>query len=431
MKVTDKKKAALIALGVAVFVLQLALNFLTPYLADDYPYMRNLAEMPGETLLERVVNYRLRDYFSWDGRVVGHSFSSLLLGLDNKPLFNVINAVMYAAMTMLIYLLAKPKGDGARPALYASGAVLLWFFTPELGQTTLWLTGSCNYLWGMVFILAFLLPFKRLADSDYQDKASGIAAVLKCAGMLLLGIISGWYMENSSAAAVFFVICFIIYGLYNKKKLPAWCWCALAGSVAGLAGLVLSPGSGARAAGFTRYSPLITLASRIAFAVEHLVPLAVPLAVFGALFAVKYIKKERKSLLIPALFFLAAMAANFSMIAAPTYPDRSVFPVSVYTVSALLSAAAQFKLESAYRPAARIIGGFLAVITLVDFSFAAMDIMCAAEIERSRQTEGASSPYAESRIVPMTDHSPFTLDGGDGPPAYNNWGAVMAILTDS
>ncbi|MDO4566109.1 MAG: DUF6056 family protein [Oscillospiraceae bacterium] len=425
-----KKSAFIIALlAAAVFVLQLVLNFETPYIADDLPYKRILESEAGP-LLEKIVRLRAHFYFTWDGRVFGHSISSLFLSMNDKLVFNLCNSFVYTLLTLLIYLLAKPASSEHRPGLYIVGVLALWFFAPRQGETALSLTGSCNYLWGMTFIFALILPYKTLAANSFSAKKAGRAlSALSCIGIFLLGLISGWYMENSSAAAAFFLMLFLLYAFKKKRKLPAWCYSGFAGAAIGFAFLVLAPGSRARAGLFDQYSPLLTLVSRIVFSVQHLVLIAVPLLVFALLFAKKYTDgEERELLLIPALLFLASMAANFSMIAAPTYPDRSVFPVAVFAICAALAMLYLFNIDQKYLRAAKVLLLSLLLLGAVDYSFALMDIMCANAVSSNLTELNTESPYYGKVIAPMTDHSPYTLETAEAPPAYDNWGAVMRIL---
>ena len=93
---------------------------------------------------------------------------------------------------------------------------LLWVVTPAFGESFLWLVGSCNYLFGILFILAALLPVTKALDSDFAPMA-GWKTVL----YFLLCLLAGWTNENNSVALVVIFLCCVIWLLATKQKSPS------------------------------------------------------------------------------------------------------------------------------------------------------------------------------------------------------------------
>ena len=159
-KFIDKNQIKIMLL--LIFISMLALNFLTPLLADDYSYGLNLANNKLTGIID-IYNYQIWHYFNWGGRTIAHTFAQTLL-MFPKTIFNIVNSIIYTCLVYLIYLHGKLN----RKEKYSSNSYLillihliLWFIIPVFGQSFIWLIGSCNYLWTTVIVLYFLLFFRK------------------------------------------------------------------------------------------------------------------------------------------------------------------------------------------------------------------------------------------------------------------------------
>ena len=89
----------------AAFCAIFAYNLLTPYMSDDYAYLLDVREADG---LFDLIRQQYGEYLSNSGRVIGQFNVRLSLSLG-KPVFNVINSVMFTALLLFMYANIKRK----------------------------------------------------------------------------------------------------------------------------------------------------------------------------------------------------------------------------------------------------------------------------------------------------------------------------------
>ena len=226
------------------------MNSMTPLISDDYLsvfvlpdsfvqngfYSDNMVRLTGiQDFIKNTKSY----YLNWGGRVPGSIpvGVSVLLG---KEFFNPINAFMMIALIAEIYWLSH---EGKIALHFKSSYIIwiffsLWSFNIVFFDTFLWIGGSCNYLWMLVVVLAFLLPYVRDCHSDGRIKMNGF----QCLGMFIGGILAGWSHETTT--------CWIILVLFSwlflcKKndRLQTWKITGFVGLCIGYGLLILAPGN--------------------------------------------------------------------------------------------------------------------------------------------------------------------------------------------
>jgi hypothetical protein len=233
-----------------------ALNCMTPLLSDDYfisfiwsEGMRINGMLPEDAkkvcsfsdVFESLKAY----YFIWGGRIPGQTFMTIFAWWG-KEYFNVVNSFMTVFLIMEIYWIShegKVSFDFNYKYIFWI-FFALWSFNTSFVDTFMWLSGSCEYLWMMVLLLAFLLPYVRnYYDADKHNKNN----FLFTSSMFVFGAIAGCSREM--------LICWIIlamtYWLWLCKKadrLYAWQIFGLIGLCVGYAVLIFAPGNFARLA---------------------------------------------------------------------------------------------------------------------------------------------------------------------------------------
>lgn len=229
----------------------LIMNLLTPMFGDDYAYsfiwdgaqngnfQNNIGKLERLESIGDIFVSQWSHYLTWGGRSVAHCFVQFFC-LTGKLLFDFANALIYAALALLIYFTAKGKveiqnSDG-KTFLWIFFA--LWFCLPEVFQTSLWLTGSCNYLWMTVFQLLFLLPFAL----KFWQKSLVPSSQFLVPAMALLGLIAGWSNESGGAFVIFLAFLAIVY-FWRKKQLERWMLVGFLTLFVGYALLMLAPGN--------------------------------------------------------------------------------------------------------------------------------------------------------------------------------------------
>lgn len=306
-------------------------NLLTPYTADDYVYM------DGRSLLD-IIQKEYEQYMNANGRSVAHFFARSFL-TQRKLLFDIVNTGVFLWLTVCIYFHAngiKKKMDATSPAIcYLFIPCALWLFIDVVGQTCLWLTGSCNYLWGATWIMSALLPYSL----HFLHNQTVCRYRYQRIGLFLLSFIAGWSSENTSGAMILIILCWMIYGKMIKRKWQSWMFYGLIGSLGGFCMLLFSPGHAARLANMApdERSMWMILAERFKNATEFLFTSQLVLLLLCAFFIVLHIHQKRPFSVIfsEALFGFAALACEYALIFSPgRQTDRTTLGVTILLVIA-------------------------------------------------------------------------------------------------
>ena len=230
----------------------LIMNLLTPMFGDDYAYsfiwdgahdgnfQNNVGRLERLKSLDDIIQSQWAHYLTWGGRTVAHIFVQFFC-LTGKLFFDFMNSLIYAALALLIYSTATGKLDVTN----FSGGRLLWIFfamwwcIPEFFQTSLWLTGACNYLWMGAVQLAFLLPFSLTYWQKNFWTNESIGMILL---MAILGLAAGWSNESGGAMIIFLTFLALVY-FWRKKQFERWMLAGFVGLFVGYALLMLAPGN--------------------------------------------------------------------------------------------------------------------------------------------------------------------------------------------
>lgn len=158
-----------------LFIVAMSMNFLTPMsVADDGAYAfikepvgREFDENRPVDNLSNIVESMTNHWYTHNGRIVNHSLESLFMGIIGKPAFNVFNALVFCFT--LGFFLCLCGYDWRSRWLW----LLMLLFSalmPALGETTLWVSGSFNYLWTAFFVLGFLVMVRHYHDNLLSGK---------------------------------------------------------------------------------------------------------------------------------------------------------------------------------------------------------------------------------------------------------------------
>lgn len=344
----------LIIVIITVFGLMLyKLNELQPLMADDFDYMYNLADKSKKisSIYDIYVSQK-HHYFYWGGRSIAHSLAQFFLW-RGKEIFNIFNTLVSVILLILIYQhTSKDKNNTKGINVILLGAIIymMWLGVPNLGETMFWLIGSCNYLWTIVLVLLFLLPYrlknKLQSISLYNRKYFTIF-------MFILGALSGWTNENI-AVAIFIVL--LGYGyiyisrnkyiqaikknVFEEDKLDMWQISGGIGFGLGTACLILAPGNYVRSQ-ILAYNP--TLSERVKNYIticwqiimeQRYIWLVLILSCLVLLVRINHIKKYiNKNLIIWCInFFLLWGLSMGAMLGSPTFPIRAAFGITIFLI---------------------------------------------------------------------------------------------------
>lgn len=332
---TEKYRKQIFWLILAVsFFMILAYNFLTPYLSDDYAYAIEVRQAKS---LWDLVKQQYGEYISNSGRVIGQFNVRLSLVFD-KWVFNLINSLMFIALVLVMYanIRRKKKYDIFVLILIIT---FLWKFAVSFGQTMLWICGSCNYLWGSVFILGFVTFYRYFL---YRvDKIKHHLPV--AAGAFIFGVAAGWCNENTSGGGLLLVLMFgcnfwLDRRQRKEKGIYPFMISGVLGMCCGILGMISAPGVRSRSATMSEgeYTGLVGLLSRIyklTLRIRELffVVIVITIIVLVLLALQKKLcgfKRLRNNETI--LFLVAATATCYALAIAPTPADRAFFGAGIF-----------------------------------------------------------------------------------------------------
>ena len=217
---TEKKKLCLSLLGI-FFVIFILNSFMVRSAGDDYVYS---FMWEGHSMYESLSADARRiagfsdiavsawSYFlTWGGRIVAQSMAMFFLWMP-RGVFNVAIALTVVLLVLLMQWTAR--GGKVTMELPAKSVLItgffLWAFQANFCGIFIWLDGSCNYLWPMVFLLAWLLPYIRHYMTDGEARYGGWLSPL----LFLLGLLAGNGNENTLCWIGLFGL-FYLYHIYK------------------------------------------------------------------------------------------------------------------------------------------------------------------------------------------------------------------------
>jgi len=323
------RKKILFLLGILVFTKMLVLNHFTPLFADDLVY----SNMMATTVLE-ALRHEYYNYISTGGRSVVHFILRLFLMMP-KVVFNILNALVYTSLMILIYKITSPKKT-YNISLFLFIVFAIWLYSMNYGIVILQLTGAVNYLWGTTIILSLLLPYCLYVSGKDIFGNKYIPAII---GMFFLGVLAGWCNENTSGGMILIISLLLIYCKIFKQKITIWMIAGLVGSVIGYLFMVLAPGYAARRQyeGFIDDREMIEiLIERISIVTNYLRNnFTVLIIIFLILITTQILMHQNwKRTYVSITFFIASIATAYVMILSPHIPERTMFGSTVFMIIA-------------------------------------------------------------------------------------------------
>lgn len=315
-----------------VILLIFYLNVKTPLFADDLYYTFIFHSPNKITGIMDIFRSQYEQYMTWGGRSVVHVIAQYLLYLP-PIVADIANSIAFLLLLTLIYLHINYKKPFSI-SLFVGIFLLVWFMMP-FADTILWITGSANYLWGGILILAFLFVYRHY-NGKRRDK-NGVLYLFKSVLMFICGIICGWTNENTGAAMLLMIVLFMVYYRKNKWGIPLWAITGLVGALIGYLVMILAPGNFIRAR--ETHTDLFLIIYRFfRYTQAYLNFLGIlALAIFIlAFYAIKQKVNNFKDItIISFIYFIGGIAAVYVMVLSPSFPQRAWFGIIVFTIISL------------------------------------------------------------------------------------------------
>ncbi len=358
--VKQTKKQWLLWLGRALVVVALFgaiywLNNRTILLWDDFDYSFDITtclngdftngqrlSSVGDILRSQATH---RQYFG--GRNVVHFLAQFFLMLGNKQIFNVANSLVYLILVWAVWAnsgFQKKRAFAAIPLIFA----LLFYLPRHFNQSALWLTGSCNYLWGITLVMVAMVPFTR---QWFAPDSPGVARMSRPWAAVPYGIFcffAGWTNENTGFALPMMMLCFMLANRFAQRKNPRWMPCAMAAALAGYIVLFVAPGNwnrmdvmvGDHGSQFEASAFLGNFFSMTTILIKRYSPmLLLGLAACLGYYWLNqkgWVWKEQWKVYVPAVIFGAScLGSVYAMLVSPSFSPRVWFGIVALLVTAV------------------------------------------------------------------------------------------------
>lgn len=321
---TDRRIAALIYC--VIFFVMFLCNFLTPYLVDDFNYRLSFAtKEPLESILEIFPSMAAHAQ-TMNGRLSAHFLVQLSM-LTPRIVFDVVNSGMFC---LLIWLVAGYSSLKRSNLLTVAVFCAIWMYEPAFGEVNLWQDGAVNYMWSTVMMLAYLKPFTLL----YLQGNSGLHSAFSRMAFLAFSVFAGSYSETSSAAAVFISFLLTTLSAWENDRRVNWhAAISVVMATVGYLTIYMAP------AQWVNKSTELSVKALI----NHFETATLMYASFGILAAAAVVllvillskNTEKKKILLGIVFAVGSLAANYIMIFAGYYPERSAVGAFVLLLTVL------------------------------------------------------------------------------------------------
>lgn len=318
---TEKHHIMITAVG--AFLFMLPLNLLTVMVLDDFSYVKSFADWQYIHSLGDIFRSLCAHYSTMNGRIVPHFFAHLFLWLPHI-IYRILNAGIFALFGYVIYLhgnYGRKESVGTLVLIY----LLLWYMTPDFGESILWLDGSCNYLWGTFILVLFLLPYRMYYTNHELFKKKIWIPV-----MFLLGALAGDCSENASAAACCGAVLLLMIFAFRDKKVPGWAIAGAVGIILGFLFLLAAPANSVRlsSSGMDASEPfsIVKFYNSVEVATRTIPQIAstIGLVVCGVIyFYVIFRDKSIEKVIMPTVYLLVFFASVIATAAAPFFPKRA------------------------------------------------------------------------------------------------------------
>ncbi len=275
-------------------------------------------------------------YLTWGGRLVAQAMAMGFLWMP-KWVYDIAASLATVLLVLLVQWIAREGRVTLTlsPLAVAMTAFSFWSFHAHFEGIFLWIDGSCNYLWPLLLLLLFLLPYIR----HYFTDGAVIYKFYMTPLLFFLGLLAGNGNENTICWIGLFGFFYLLH-CFRKGNLRGWMVAGFLGLTIGYGLLMLSPGN------FLRLAERHEVDAFSHIHVKGLVLLWSSTILQSPLwfYLLKGFRKWKslsqspygKKYLHLALWMTAlAWCVNLIMLASPEFPNRSLFPAMTFCISAV------------------------------------------------------------------------------------------------
>ena len=318
---------AMLIIAGLVFLVQ---NWWTWLYCDDFTYAFCLGPQGVDfsrpiTGIRDVLVSQYYHFLNTHGRILAIGLDQWFLGLREKHLFDVCNALVF---TGYIWLMQKVSGRTGWSYTLLT-IVVVYGCMRAFGQVFLWQTGCLNYLWGGFFNLAFLYVLRRHQDDDNLKHSA-----LPC----LLALAAGWWQESFSIGVLSALGVVLLWSWWKHKKVARVPLLMGIAYFAGTMVILCSPGNLGRTADEGIFGEYV-----ITHWWRNIIHVLINVRVFWLLVAAAVVQQLRHKVVLKtfahdnALLLLAmGIEMLFLMILGPIAEPRALFGMETFALVLLL-----------------------------------------------------------------------------------------------
>ncbi len=273
-------------------------------------------------------------YMTWGGRIPATVLSQFFLW-QGKGLFNFCNSVIFIVLILEIYYISVGGKITAKlqPFRLLWIFFALWTFVLGFNGIMFWLVGACYYLWTMVMVLAFLIPYVRRYMAEETEVSEN--GKEKSIAMFLVGLLAGCTNENM---VCWLILLLAVYCWRERKerRLSPWMISGLLGMVIGYAALIFAPGNLSRIFYDVQEADMQT----IEYKLQTLLGGVLFQIFLWFMVAIAWRKKEnfgqneqtKKKLCLIQFGRIGSAGMLLIMLLSPEFPLRSIFSSTVFLI---------------------------------------------------------------------------------------------------
>ena len=275
------------------------------------------------------LNAHIQQYLNWGGRFISDYIASFLIHFQSPMFQSILITLALVMMIFLISLLPSVwNNQKYNPLNFIFILSLYWITAPVLGQQVFWVTGTSNYLFLNLILVAYLYFL-----SKYIKQSKNFIF------LLLFSFMAG--LSHETIAPVVCCISFVAAIYFSIKQKNHRLWYSFFAVLLGTIILIASPGNFGRINNEDEWTNWrnATIDAKLSRYFTILFPKAMktllPLWLVSVLFILfNLLMKNKKNILLSVLFLFSGLSSILVMIFTPQLPDRALSAAAIFILVA-------------------------------------------------------------------------------------------------
>lgn len=220
-----KKKEDILTLVsfLAMFSIIFVMSYNMTYAPDEFNYSHITWTTTRISSFSDILVSQKILYLNWTGRILAHFLIQVFLYV-NHIFYPICNALVFCIFIYSILKLSNTKVNGIT---IIGCFALSWMFLPVFGETTIWLSGSLNYLWTVTILFSMFVMYKHI------DRIKSYIVIV------IVSFLAGFTHENTAFLGASFLFYSFLLNRDNLSKRLV----SIISFFCGVGALLLAPGT--------------------------------------------------------------------------------------------------------------------------------------------------------------------------------------------